>query len=207
MESNPAKEAGPSKFARTRTRKGSLSVSNSSNTSEPGTETVACPLCENSQLGDWFSRVDSYSDRKRRWTVQQCSRCGLGLVNPRPTCEAMGQYYPYTYSWHDDAEVEAADVDAQKSLERTYRYHLLRKEARDLRKLTGLDRGRVLDVGCAAGDRLVVCRELGYEVCGVEVSPAADFARSLGFDVHHGDLESAPFESGTFDIITLYHTF
>lgn len=63
--------------------------------------------------------------------------------------------------------------------------------------------GRLLDIGCAHGQLLEAARARGLRPEGVEISPAADFARSKGFPVFSGPLEAAPFGPGRFDFVTM----
>ena len=67
--------------------------------------------------------------------------------------------------------------------------------------------GRLLDVGCGNGFYLALMKELGWEVAGVELDPkAAEIARSrFGIVVHQGSLDNAPFEQGSFDVVTMSH--
>jgi len=67
--------------------------------------------------------------------------------------------------------------------------------------------GRVLDVGCGQGYFLLRCRDLGYDVEGFDVSTeAASYVRDvLGIPVRTGSFESAPFEEGAYDVVTMWH--
>ncbi len=64
-------------------------------------------------------------------------------------------------------------------------------------------RGRLLDVGAATGAFLVEARARGFEVAGVEPSPAAATARARGLDVLEGPLEAAQFSTSSFDVVTI----
>jgi 2-polyprenyl-3-methyl-5-hydroxy-6-metoxy-1,4-benzoquinol methylase len=61
-------------------------------------------------------------------------------------------------------------------------------------------------VGCATGEFLAAARDAGWETYGVETSAqAADMAASRsGSQVHTGTLDTAPFEAGWFDVVTLW---
>jgi SAM-dependent methyltransferase len=64
--------------------------------------------------------------------------------------------------------------------------------------------GRILDVGCGLGHLLSGVNP-EWERHGVEISEyAAERAREHG-TIHHGDLRSAAYPDGWFDVITLYH--
>ncbi len=63
-------------------------------------------------------------------------------------------------------------------------------------------RGRLLEVGPAGGEFLRAARTRGWQVTGVELSPAAaEAARAhFGLDVRDGDVGSARFAPGSFDV-------
>ena len=65
---------------------------------------------------------------------------------------------------------------------------------------------RLLEVGCARGDALAMARQFGWLPCGVEVSrDDAAYARSeFGLVVHHGTVETCPFEEGSFDAALMW---
>jgi SAM-dependent methyltransferase len=74
-----------------------------------------------------------------------------------------------------------------------------------LARSAGLVGRRLLDAGCGTGSSTAAMRERGYEVTGMDVSPAMlERARArLGPDVplHRGDLRSLP-RLGEFDVVT-----
>lgn len=180
-------------------------MTSQSHTAPPGDlEHAECPLCRDAATRERHRRADRYGDDDRAWAVVQCTHCGLMYVDPRPTPEAIGHYYPDTYSFHE-AEPDEGPVPLPERLETAYRHHLLRFEARQMRRLTGRTEGRVLDVGCAAGDRLAILKRMGYEPAGVETSPEAERARRLGFDVWRGTVETSHFEPASFEIVMLYN--
>jgi SAM-dependent methyltransferase len=64
--------------------------------------------------------------------------------------------------------------------------------------------GRLLEVGCASGWLLASAAERGWEVVGVELSSVAvAHARSLGLEVHEGELPGVPLPSASFDVVYL----
>jgi SAM-dependent methyltransferase len=66
---------------------------------------------------------------------------------------------------------------------------------------------RLLDVGCGSGQFLVLMRDLGWEVAGIDPDPVAvRIAReSFGLDATLGTLEQTRFSDGSFDVITMNH--
>jgi SAM-dependent methyltransferase len=62
--------------------------------------------------------------------------------------------------------------------------------------------GRALDVGCGSGGNTAVLRDLGWQVTGLEYSPAAaELARARGLDIVQGDATRLPFPDGSFDLV------
>jgi SAM-dependent methyltransferase len=65
---------------------------------------------------------------------------------------------------------------------------------------------RVLDIGCATGALLARLRERGWNTCGVEISPSAEYARAgRGLDVRSQALAENNFPPDGFDLILASH--
>ncbi|HET9494043.1 MAG TPA: class I SAM-dependent methyltransferase, partial [Chloroflexia bacterium] len=64
---------------------------------------------------------------------------------------------------------------------------------------------RLLDVGCATGEFMLVARANGWETYGVEPGAPAEVARQItGCEVHAGTLDTAPYPDASFDVVTLW---
>ncbi len=75
-------------------------------------------------------------------------------------------------------------------------------------KLKGREKGRVLDVGCGGGFFSILLAKAGYDVVGIDLSPAMvneatrlakDMGASAKFSVM--DAEALDFDEGTFDVV------
>jgi 2-polyprenyl-3-methyl-5-hydroxy-6-metoxy-1,4-benzoquinol methylase len=67
-------------------------------------------------------------------------------------------------------------------------------------------RGRLLDIGCGAGDWLHVIRRFGWQAEGVDFDDeSVRIAHQQGLTVHFGSVEDQRFPDETFDAITLSH--
>jgi SAM-dependent methyltransferase len=66
---------------------------------------------------------------------------------------------------------------------------------------------RIVDVGCSAAFFLMLAREKGWDVRGVEVSDfGVRYSRDvLGIDVFQGTLQDAAFPDGSFDVVFSSH--
>ena len=62
--------------------------------------------------------------------------------------------------------------------------------------------GRLLDLGCGRGDHLDVFARLGFDVAGVDVSPAApELAGNYRVEVADMESDPLPFAPGSFDFV------
>lgn len=129
--------------------------------------------------------------------VVKCRTCGLMRTDPRPTAETMGLYYPDDYGPYLTTRVELSSA-RQPAWERVAR----RMIELNVVRIPRLPPGRVLEVGCASGAFLHGMAGQGWQVKGIEFSEsAANQARSLGYPVHVGSLETAPEDEQSYHLI------
>ena len=129
------------------------------------------------------------------WRIVRCRHCGLVYRNP---VEKRGELRE-TYETPAPArETMLALHDAQAATYRT--------QARRLRRALGR-RGSGLEVGSYVGAFLAAARAQGWRFEGIDVNAHFNaFARSLGFTVHDGDLETFHPER-EFDAVAVWNTF
>lgn len=130
--------------------------------------------------------------------IVQCSGCGLVYVGDDPAGIDFCALYDESYYTGGQAGV-FSDYVGQAAGRRA----AARRRLWTLRRL--MPRGRLLDVGCAAGFFLAEAAR-HYAVRGVEPSNfAAAFAREkLGLDVFNGTLHDAALAAASFDLVTLW---
>ncbi len=187
---------------------------------------VACDLCGSDDAEpilaspdrNWpvQSRTANRSDGAL-WQLVQCRRCRLIYLNPRPDPAALNQFYPsdyYAYAAARDAtrltwkRRVKRFIRRSRTLYRGARLSPIGHAVEDpVSKLVGWVRpGRILDVGCGAGDALDQCAVLGWETWGVEFSEqAARAARTNGHRVWHGSLEDCEVPRASVDVIRMNH--
>jgi len=126
----------------------------------------------------------------------ECGRCGMRFLVVQPAPEALHELYASEYFERDyrcgRSETAYADENAFAAENRGL--------LDDFASLGAT--GRLLEIGCAGGWLLKAAAARGWQVQGVELSAdAAGRARALGLEVHQGDLASARFAAGSFDLI------
>jgi SAM-dependent methyltransferase len=122
-----------------------------------------------------------------RFDVLRCPRCGSGVIAPIP--DDLGRFYGAEYYG--------------KRHGFTVRYRCWRR-MRLLRRHVAKP-GRLLDVGCGDGDFLVAASRAGWRAAGVERGERADEVARQELIVR-GSLDELR-GLGTFDVITLWHSF
>ncbi len=154
-------------------------------------ETVACDLCGSIRHTVVYEMPDRRYFPDEFFTVVQCSVCGLGFVNPRPTFEEILKYYPPEYY--------------QEEFTRDLEYHA-RRYAREAAYLGEIEkRGgprSLLDVGCANGDFPRFMKARGWEVEGLEVSRSASPIDD--FNVYTQFFPDIPVDEPRYDAITAW---
>lgn len=125
--------------------------------------------------------------------IAQCRSCGHVFDNPRPTLQALIDFYskPGKYdSWLEELGPR----------DRLWRRRL--RKIRSTRKA-----GTLLDVGTGIGQFLSLARGVFSEVHGTEVSTTAvEIARQkYGLELFHGTIEDLAPQGKTFDNVTLFH--
>lgn len=167
-----------------------------------GFESAPCPLCGCSRTHVIVRAADRLAPGDpRRYTVVRCLGCGLAYLRPRPTPEAAARCYPDSYSGSGRGGfIEVLDA--------AYRRRQHGEVARWLAGRRPL-RGRLLDVGCGAGDLLAALRADGWSVQGVEPQAlgAARARGEHGLEVLTGRFEDVRLPEGSFDAVVFSGVF
>lgn len=185
-------------------------------------ENTNCPMCDAVDAATaCLGAPDRLYGAPGEFQLVRCRRCGHVYLNPRPTRDSIGSFYPDHYGPHHLLEsVRAAterETDDSKPAERSpwylsrmarkvpglrALYYWLRDSGSDIVPSLRPTGGRALEIGCADGRFLEYLRAQGWHAQGIEpAEKAALVARSRGFDVHSGTLEPDLFPAAHFDAV------
>ena len=151
-----------------------------------------CAVCDGADLRP----LGMAYEYRGHFPAVECRRCHLRFLSVQPCGESLSGLYSEDYFNRDFRCGRAASS--------SFNEDAFREENRGLLDEFGrwTAPGRLLEVGCAGGWLLKHAQERGWQVQGVELSRvAADHARSLWLDVHHGDLMSAHLPASSFNLI------
>jgi len=196
----------------------------------------ACPVCGHALRtllhGGLIDRVFGVAPGK--WDMYRCADCGCGYLDPRPTPASIGRAYAgyYTHDAEDHPVVRRKGrlrsllhdlingyQNARYGLHRAPALALGRwllpllpllraaadAECRHLPPLPS-GGGRLLDLGCGNGGFLLLAKQAGWTVRGVDFDPeAVRIAQARGLDVRQGGIEVLAGERASFDVVTICH--
>ncbi|HET9162854.1 MAG TPA: class I SAM-dependent methyltransferase [Solirubrobacterales bacterium] len=161
-------------------------------------QTVArCNLCETQvepgQAPRWVK--DGYA-------IYQCSSCGLIYRGDVPTPNELLSIYAPSYF----RSQEGGDADGYADYLSDESEHRLTARRRVERLSRVVSRGRLLDVGAAAGFFIDEARLRGWDVQGIDVSPdmSAWGREHLGLDIATGLFQQSNYPADSFDALTMW---
>lgn len=159
------------------------------------TEYVRCALCGSAEQRVVLVGPDRLHHLPGLFTLVRCAACGLIYQSPRVASEAIGLLYPPSYEPFQP--IVAAEGYIPRDIARTAAFVNALQPAG----------GRLLDVGCGAGDFLMAMRRLfpAWRLQGVEPNAAAVArANERGLAVRLGSLEDMPLDQ-PLDVVTLWN--
>ena len=150
----------------------------------------ACPTCESA---DAAPELD-----KDHLRIVRCRVCDLVYVSP--TFDE--QHYKKVYASQEYQDI-VRDLGISSHEYRVQRFGTERVDLMS-RHLT-TPRPRYLDVGCSTGFVVEAARDREWDAIGVDLNPSAiEYGRSRGLDLRAIDLETAGFDPGSFDAVSLF---
>jgi SAM-dependent methyltransferase len=163
---------------------------------------MSCPVCLNPTTNkiSLKGRDLLFEATTKAFDLSECSRCHCLFIDPLPSEDEIGTFYPTQYWW-------SGSGGPLKKLEGAYRKMALRDHVAFI-SAAAQSAGRILDVGCGSATLLGLMKERGFQVQGFDSSAeAAQIAKSEnGVDVTVGTkLQDAGFADASFDLVTLFH--
>ena len=159
-------------------------------------ENTRCAICNSNDYKIILTSRDQRSDLKdKEFSLVRCKKCQLVYINPRPTKNEINKFYPENYY-----------NTRFNFLEKIIDYLIVKIAAHNFKNFN--KKGRLLDLGCGAGNFLLEMKKMGFKTTGVDISKnAREIASGKGLIILQGELKDQKFPNNYFDIITLWHVF
>ncbi|MCB0155727.1 MAG: class I SAM-dependent methyltransferase [Anaerolineae bacterium] len=165
-------------------------------------ESTTCLLCGQAEVERLFDRQDLATGQPGRFQVVRCLSCDHVYLNPRPTPETIGFYYPASYSPYNQPHPEDMRTPWGKYLAN----HPLNVRARLVKRY--VSGGRILDLGCAEGQFLNQLKRFGqWQRTGLEFNQEAiaTAQKRYDFEAIAGSIEVADrWPAASFDVVTMW---
>lgn len=158
-----------------------------------------CPWCdsEKTQIHLWVKDLFLTNEA---FEIHECLKCGLLFTEPRPKPKEIGKYYQSEeyYSHQENKKGFVPRIyEAVKSVNLKKKYKMATK---------GLEPGRMLEIGCGAGDFLHTMEKHGWTCTGIEPSESAkEIATKKVKAKLLNPQEIDKLEDESFDLITMWH--
>jgi 2-polyprenyl-3-methyl-5-hydroxy-6-metoxy-1,4-benzoquinol methylase len=172
-----------------------------------------CMVCNNDTFIDLFQGHDRMFNIPGKFLLKKCKKCSLIFIDPQPSMEVLSKHYPaknyYSYSINKDNLFEKIRTYLVKNY---YNPNIIIKcFTKIISNVPALPsykiNSKILDVGCGAGDTLVLLKEMGWKTYGLEIDKqAVSIAKKRGLTVRLGTYkELSAFPNNYFDTVRLYH--
>lgn len=160
-----------------------------------------CPLCFSHRISLHLKCTDHFLTGEE-FDLFKCHGCGFVFTRGYPDEDSISKYYESDdYISHDDR--------AKGLLNHIYllvRKIMLQRKKRIVEKITGIKKGRILDIGCGTGYFAATMKKGGWHVTGIEPNKKArEFgAGHFGIDIISPEnISDIPDKS--LDAVTLWH--
>ena len=161
----------------------------------------SCPICGSEKIEHYLKATD-YTVSKKVFSIWKCNACNGMFTQDVPDQQAIGAYYKSdNYISHTDTNKGLVN-----NLYHQVRKRTLRQKQQLINKVTGLNHGRLLDIGAGTGAFVNQMKQAGWDVTGLEPD-AATVRRAK--DLYGLTLKSSSellnMAAENFDAVTMWH--
>ncbi|HRH47113.1 MAG TPA: class I SAM-dependent methyltransferase [Panacibacter sp.] len=160
-----------------------------------------CPLCNSSNITEVLQAKD-YTVSNEIFSIWHCTDCTGRFTQNIPSPATIGAYYQSTsYISHSDTKKGFIN-----SLYHIVRNYTLQSKRKLVQKISGLQKGALLDVGAGTGAFASKMQQAGWNVTGLEPDT---IARENALKNHQLKLQTLDalfnLPASSFNVITMWH--
>jgi len=182
---------------------------------------MKCPICNNPTkvlYSELFDRL--HPNIPGKYTLKQCINCRLIFIDPQPSKTELLAHYPDAYGIYQRSIKEcskkfliikamAKEYFGYGKSKRCLKFLLLPFYFKLSHLPYYVENGKLLDIGCGVGDRMLIFKELGWNVEGLEIDQkvAKVASDNTKCKIYVSTLEEANLPKDNFDVVYLNHVF
>ena len=160
----------------------------------------SCPICTTEMKFKFVTK--DYLVTGESFDIVECEACSIRTTTPFPDKKIIGNYYSSDdYISHDDKV--SGIFDSIYGLVRTYQ---LNKKKKLIGKYFNKSNGKILDIGCGAGDFLQYMKETHWNINGVDTSNKARKIANKKLNIKVMDPKDWINNKEKYDVITCWHS-
>jgi len=166
---------------------------------------MKCLFCGGETLTLRYRGIpDRLKVSKKSRRILQCSICGSLQPEPVPSASEIPSLYPEGYSFKENIGGKTRGI--WNILEWQIFYApVLRCCVELVKKVTGINRGKLLDIGCGSGLRILQFKLSGFTVYGCDFSETdIAYAKQKGLSVTRVNIEEEELTGGPYDVVIAY---
>jgi 2-polyprenyl-3-methyl-5-hydroxy-6-metoxy-1,4-benzoquinol methylase len=162
---------------------------------------TACPICASSDLIPVFD-VKDHTVSKESFPISKCNNCTLRFTQNAPGENEIGRYYKSEdYISHSNTSKGMIN-----NLYQSVRKRTLKKKRKLIESITGVEKGRLLDIGSGTGAFVNEMKQHGWDCTGLEPDSDARKVAKIQNELELGDMSEFPkLPAKNYHAITLWH--
>jgi len=170
-----------------------------------------CNFCNYKKFTFLYHSHDRIYNIDGKFSSYQCNRCKLIFTNPQPDNKTLIKHYPknkyYSFIGEKPKKTKIFIYKHLFSKKRNLFIKLLLKPIRQFfRSTIILPNKKILDVGCGAGNFLLLMKQFKMKCWGIEPGNFNKaFSNKHQLNITKGTLKETNFPNNFFDIITINH--
>lgn len=174
-----------------------------------------CFVCKKNKFAFQYYSKDRMLGIPGSFSIKRCNNCSSIFLDPQPDESELKKYYPSKkyYSYNKNNAKGFFGILKEYLIEHYYLPNFLSKFISTfIQNVPAMPsygkKGKILDVGCGAGETLALLKKLGWEAYGIDMDHGAiKNAKKKGLENvmlgTYKDLKK--YKDNYFDVIRLYH--
>ncbi len=176
---------------------------------------IECAVCKSKKFTFQYLSKDRMFNLPGEFSVKKCSNCSLVFLDPQPDSQSLKRYYPSKnyYAYQKRRKKGFFEILREYLIAHYYSPNVfslfISTFIQNVPAMPSYPMSeKILDIGCGAGDTLILLKKLGWDTYGIDMDLLAiQNAKKRGLsNVSLGTYKDiSKYPDNYFDAIRLYH--